>query len=394
MIKILKDFNLKSKRVLVRCDFNVPLNDKGQVEDDFRIKQTLPTIEYLIKNNAKVILMSHLGNPEGRFLEKLSLAPVQKKLQEYLKITVKKTDDCVGKEVVKEVGRMKEKDVLLLENLRFHEGEEKNDLEFAKKLASLGDIYVNDAFSVCHRAHASISAITNFLPAAAGFLLDKEIKVLSRVLTNPWNPLVAIIGGAKIETKIGVLENFLKKADHVLVGGKIANSILAIKGLWLGGTLPSQEAIDKVKKFDLTSTKLHLPVDVVVSPNKTGDIYLRYSAPASVRKDELALDIGHETVKIFSQIIKEAKMIIWSGPMGLFEIPLFEKGTKEIAEKIARNQSSYKIIGGGDTILAVTKFGLLDKFDHVSTGGGAMLSFLGGEDLPGIKALENDKNSN
>jgi 3-phosphoglycerate kinase len=387
-MKTIKDFDLKNKRVLVRCDFNVPQNNKGEIEDDFRIRQIIPTIEYLVKNEARVILMSHLGEPGGKVEESLRLNSVQKKLEDLLKKNIAKTDDCIGKQVENVAGKMKNGEILLLENLRFHKGEEENDPKFAEKLALIADIYVNDAFSVCHRAHASVSAITKFLPHRAGLLLDKEIKVLSRVLENPWRPLVAIVGGAKIETKIKTLKNLLEKSDHILIGGKIANSILLIKGIWFAGSLPSKEAQEEVKKLNLTSPKVHLPIDVAASPNEKGDVYIRYSAPATVLKDEMALDIGPETIDIFGKIIKEAKMIIWSGPMGLFESAPFERGTKEIAEKIMRNHKAYKIIGGGDTISAIAKFGLVDKFDHISTGGGAMLAFLGGEKMPGIESLK------
>jgi len=387
-IRTVKDFNLKGKRVLVRCDFNVPLNEKGEIEDDFRIKQTIPTIEYLIKKGAKVILMSHLGEPEGKVVERLRLIPIQEKLREYLGFSVEKMSDCVGKEIEKQTLKMKEREVLLLENLRFHREEKQNSQKFARELAKLGDVYVNDAFGVCHRNHTSIVRVSKFLPSAAGLLLEKEIKVLSKALENPWRPLVAIIGGVKIESKIGVIQNLLEIADHVLIGGKIANAVLVVKGISVGMPWPSDETAEKIKKIKLTSTKLHLPIDAVISPDKSGEFYTREAAPGKVRKDEKVLDIGPETIRIFSRIIESAKMIIWSGPLGYFEKPMFEKGTKEIAEKIARNHQAFSIAGGGDTIFALNKFNLRDKFDHVSTGGGAMLSFLAKEEMPGIKVLE------
>lgn len=358
-MKTLKDFNFKNKRVLVRCDFNIPLNEKGKIEDDFRIKQTIPTIEYLIKNEAKVILMSHLGNDKN-------LAIIKKRLKKYLG----------------------SKEFTLLENLRLNKGEKENDDKFARELAKLGDIYINDAFGVCHRAHASVVGVPKYLPSGAGLLLEKEIKILSKSLEKPWRPLVAVIGGAKIASKIKVIKHFLEKADHLLIGGKVANAILIVKGICVGKPWPGEEAAEEIKKFNLTSTKLHLPIDAVASPDETGQFYVRETAPAKVRKDEKLLDIGPETIKMFSKIIKDAKMIIWSGPLGRFEEPLFEKGTKEIAEKIAKNHQAFKVAGGGDTIFALAKFGLRDKFDHVSTGGGAMLEFLSGEELPGLKALK------
>jgi phosphoglycerate kinase len=389
-MKKLKDFDVKGKRVLVRCDFNVPLDAKGKVQDDFRIRKTLPTIEYLIKNKAKVVLMSHL-EIEGKAKENLSLASVGEKLNE-LGVKTKKLNNCTGKEVEKEASLLKEGSIVLLENLRFNEGEKKNDPKFSKSLAKLGDIYINDAFSVCHRNHASIVGITKYLPSGAGFLLEKEVNVLSKVLQNPWRPLVSIIGGAKIESKTKLITELLKQSDHVLIGGKIANAVLAIKGICIGRELPEQDIVKEVQKIEITSTKFHLPIDVLVSPNASGDVYVRESAPAKARTDELILDIGPETIKLFCDVIACAKMIVWSGPMGYSENPLFKKGTKEIAKAIAKNHQAYRIAGGGDTLFALSKLNLLDKFDHVSTGGGAMLSFLSREKLPGLVALDKKDN--
>ena len=394
MIRNLRHFNVKNKRVLVRADFNVPLDKKGNILDDFRIKQTLPTIEYLLKKGAKLILMSHLGKPEGKVVESLKLTPVQEKLKEYLGLPIAKTDDCVGKKTEDRVLGMEPGEILLLENLRFYKEEEEsaNAENFAKKLAKLGQIYINDAFGACHRPHASIVGVPKYLPSGTGLLLEKEIKILSQVLKRPWRPLVAIIGGAKISSKIKVIEKFLERADHLLLAGKIANAVLSTKGILLGKPISEPEVVKKVEKIDLTCSKLHLPVDVLVSlaDLETGlkEGYFRQAGPGQVRKDEAAYDIGPETVRIFSKIIKTAKMIFWSGPSGMFEEQKFEKGTKEIAQSIARNHLAFKIAGGGDTALALNKFGLIDKFDHISTGGGAMLSFLGGEELPGLKALE------
>ncbi len=413
-MKTLDDFNVKNKRVLVRCDFNVPLDATHpppyKVLDDFRIKQTIPTIEYLIKKGAKIILMSHLGKPEGKVVESLRLTPVQNKLIEYLNVSITKAKNCLGKEVEDWISEMQPREILLLENLRFHQGEEANDENFARELSKLGDIYINDAFSACHRAHASIVGIPKYLPSGIGLLLEKEIKILSKVLQNPWRPLVVIIGGIKIATKIKVIEQFLKKADHLLLGGEVANAILIGKGISIGKPLPEEkEVIEKIEKIDLTNSKLHLPVDGVISLEdiKKGleEGYLRKGAIGSVRKEEKVYDIGLETIKIFSEIIKGSKIsfwkgpleyikkdkapktILWNGPLGMFEKEKFEKGTKEIAENIIRNYPAFKIAGGGDTIFALTKFGLVDKFDHVSTGGGAMLTFLAGEKLPGLEAL-------
>ena len=312
MMKTLKDFNVKNKRVLVRCDFNIPLDEKENIADDFRIKQTIPTIEYLLKNEAKVILMSHLANNKSLFV-------IEERLEKYL-----------GSE-----------EFTLLENLRFNKGEKENDDNFAKELAQLGDIYINDAFGVCNRKHASVVGVPKYLPSGAGFLLEKEIEVLSKVLKKPERPLVAIIGGNKIESKAKVIEQFLEKADYVLIGGRIAEQIK-----------------DK-------SNKLYIPVD-----SKNG------------------FDIGPKTIKIFSEIIKKARTILWAGTLGKFEDSVYEQGTKKVAKLIVKNNQAFKIAGGGDTIFALTKFGLRDKFDHISTGGGAMLQFLSGEELPGLKALD------
>jgi len=388
-MKTLKDFNFKNKRVLVRCDFNAQLNEKGRIAEDFRIKQTIPTIEYLIKKGAKTILMSHLGKPEGKIVNELRLNPIAKRLSELLNRPVKKLDDCVGKEVKKEVERIQTGEIILLENIQFNAGENKNDSNFAKILASYADIFIMEAFGQSHRNYASIAGIPKYLPAAAGFLLEKEIKILSKVMQNPWRPLVVIIGGVKINTKIGVISQFLKKADHLLLGGEVANAILIGKGFSLGRSLLDDEEIArKVKKIDITNLKIHLPVDGIISLRERQKDYSREGAIGTIKKEEKIFDIGPETIKIFSEIIKEAKMILWSGPLGLSEEKKFEKGTKETAESIVKNKSAFKIIGGGDTIAAVDKFGLLQEFDHVSTGGGAMLEFLSGEKLPGIEALK------
>ncbi len=384
-------FDFKNKRVLVRCDFNVPLSDKGEILDDFRIKKTIPTIEYLIKEKARVILMSHLGSPEGRVVEGLRLTPVQDRLMEYLNLSVAMAPDCVGPEIEKWTRQMRPGEVLLLENLRFYKEEEKGDKAFAEELARLGDVYINDAFGTSHRSHASIVGVPEFLPSAAGFLLEKEIAALSKIMENPERPLVAVIGGAKIESKISVIKTFLEKADHLLLGGKIANSVLGVKGIWMDGEGLSKEIIQVIKEVSLTSTKLHLPIDALASPDSSGQAYVRQSALAEIKKNELLLDIGPETIDIFSRIIREAKTIVWAGPLGFFQNHLFEKGTKEIAKIIANNQKAFKIAGGGETIEFINKIGLAGSFDHISTGGGAMLEFLSGEKLPGIVALEKSK---
>jgi len=387
-MRTLREFNVKNKRVLVRCDFNVPLDKKGEIQDDFKILQTIPTIKYLIDNEAKIILLSHLGRPKGEVIEELRLNLVAERLSKILVRPIKKLDDCIGKEIEKEIEKMQPKEVILLENIQFNPGERMNDPGFTKSLASYADIFILEAFGQSHRDYASISGLPKYLPSGAGFSLEKEVKILSKVLGKPWRPLVIIIGGVKIETKIKMIKQFLEKADHLLIGGKIANAILIAKGICVIGPWPEKKIVEEIEKLSLTSTKLHLPIDAIVSPDKTGKVYTRMSGPGKVRNDELLLDIGPETINVFSQVIKKAKMIVWSGPLGFFENPLFEKGTKEIAQIITRNHKAYKIVGGGDTLFAVSKFGFTEKFDHVSTGGGAMLSFLSGEELPGLKALE------
>jgi len=403
-MKSLKDFNVKNKKILLRADFNVSLDEKGNIRDDFRIRRVVPTINYLVKKNkAKVILMAHLGKPwESQKSkksqkskvksQKYSLKPIALSLKKLLKKPVKFLSDCLGKEVKKEIEKMKPREILLLENLRFYKEEQENDENFAKNLASLGDIYLNDAFATCHRAHASIVGIPKFLPAGSGLLLEKEIKMLSKILENPERPLIIIIGGKKIGDKVNFAYRFLEKADQLLLGGKIANAILLIKGLCLGDGVLEEEIsekkiINRIKKIELTNPKLHLPIDALISlENLKGD-YLREGAIGNVRREESIFDIGPDTIKIFSEIIKSAKTIFWTGPMGFFEKKEFENGTKEIAKSIAKNSSAFKIAGGGDTITALNKFGLLNKFDYISTGGSALLVFLSGEKLPGLTAL-------
>ena len=389
-MKTLKDFNFKNKRVLVRCDFNVPLNEKGEVADDFRIKNSIPTIEYLIKKRAKVILMSHLGNPGGRVVEDLRLTPIQEKLMEYLDLSITKAPDCVGSEIKKWISQMKPGEILLLENLRFHKEEKENDKNFAKELAELGDIFINDAFSVCHRAHASVVGVPKYLPSGIGFLLEKEIKNLSKIIKKPKKPVVIIIGGAKISTKAKVIEDFFKKADHLLLGGKIANFILIQKGLLIGKIPVALKTEEIIEKLELPNPKLHLPVDGIVSLRELKDKenYIKVKALGQIKRGEDIYDIGPDTLKLFSKIIKEAKTIFWSGPLGMFEERFFEKGTKEIAISIAENKKAFKVAGGGETVLAINRFGLLDKFDHISTGGGAMLEFLTEKRLPGLEVLK------
>jgi len=390
-VQFLRNIDVSNKRVLVRADFNVDLDKDGRVIDDFRIKAVIPTIEYLIKNNAKVILMSHLGDPKAGVEEKLRLGPVQDKLMEYLDLSVVKADDCIGSEIEKWTQKMDVGEILLLENLRFYKEEKENDENFAKELAKMGDIYVNDAFSVCHRDHASVVAITKFLPSFAGLLLEKEMAVLKKAMEAPEHPLAIIIGGAKISTKIKIVKKFLNLADDILLGGALANTVLRAKGIAIGKSIVEEEMVQDVKNLEITNTKIHIPVDTVVSVDKGGKEESREAPVGKMEENELILDIGPETENLFSQVIKNAKTIIWNGPVGLFEIEKFAHGTEAVARAVA-NCQCYSIVGGGETICYINKLGLADKFSHISTGGGAMLKFMAGEKLPGIEALNSDSN--
>ena len=379
-MKKLKDFNFKKKNVLVRCDFNVPVSDQGEVLDEFRIKMTLPTIEYLIEKGARVILMSHLETKEG----KSSLQKIISILEKLLKRKIEFLSDYLTENARRKIERMPFDTIVLLENLRFHKGEEENDKVFAKKISALGDIFVNEAFSVCHRAHASIVGVPKHLPKVAGLLLEKEVKILSQLLKKPVRPFVAIIGGIKIKTKIRAIINALKIADHLLLGSKIGEALLVQKGILLGRHFPEEKLIDKI---DLTSPKLHISLDGVIALKDIDEQYLRKGGVGTLRKEEEVFDIGPETIKIFKKVISDAKTILWNGPLGMYEDKRFEVGTKEIASAIVRNYSALKIAGGGDTVAAIHKFDLAEKFDFISTGGGAMLEFLTGEELVGIEAL-------
>ncbi len=386
-MKSVRDFEVKNKRVLVRCDFNVPLSDKGNVLDDYRIKKTIPTIEYLVKKGAKVVLMSHLGGPDGKAVEGLRLTPVQDKLIKYLGFSVAKAPDCIGPEAESWTEKMQSGEVLLLENLRFHREEEENDGEFAKELAKLGDIYINDAFGVCHRSHASVIGIPKHLPSGAGLLLEKEIKVLSGVIERPKRPLVSIIGGVKIASKIKVIGKLLEVSDHLLVGGEIANTILNIKRMCVERPSSEDKVAEMVKNIELTNPKLHLPLDGRMGLSDWKEPYFRIGAMGTLRQGEKIYDLGPETIRLFSDIVKSAKTVIWSGPLGFFEQEKFAGGSRAVAEAVVKNHSAFKVAGGGDTDSFLAEYNLRDKFDHVSTGGGAMLEFLSGEKLPGIKAL-------
>lgn len=385
--KSVEDFDVAHKKVLLRADIDVPVGAGGEIGDDFRLRAAVVTVRYLLQRKAKVILMGHLGRPKGRVVEDLTVRPVAKWLGSALGLHVDLASDCLGKEAEEKSSALKSGRLLLLENLRFHEGEEKNDPDFAGNLAKLGDIFINDAFAVCHRTHASMVLLPKLMPSGAGLSLAKEISSLSKILYEPKRPLVAVIGGAKVSTKAKLIQSFLEKSDHVLLGGIVANVVLTAKKIAFKKNHLSVEDKEALLNLNLTSEKLHIPVDLIVSKDKKGRSYVRESAPAAVGEDELALDIGPETINLFSKIIESAGTIVWSGPLGLFEEPPFEKGTFLTAENISNNKNAFKIAGGGDTLFAISKFGMADSFDHLSTGGGAMLSFLSGQTLPGLEAL-------
>lgn len=390
----IEDVPIKGKRVFIRADFNVPLDDNMIITDDSRIRSTLPTINYAIDEGAKVILASHLGRPKGKVEPRFSLAPVAKRLQRLLNKEVIFAPDCVGSQVEHLVEKMKEGDVLLLENLRFHPEEEKNDESFSKALAKLADIYVNDAFGAAHRAHASTAGITKFLPSAAGFLMKKEIEYLKGVVENPVRPFVAILGGAKVSGKIGVLENLANKVDKVIVGGGMAYTFIKAMGYEIGDSLVEPEMfdlaksiIDNLKKNDV---KFYLPVDSVIAQSIEAGAETKIVTTQEIPKGWRALDIGPATVKLFSEALQNAKTIIWNGPMGVFEIDAFSRGTFAIAHAVA-DAYALTIVGGGDTDYAVHKAGVSDAITFISTGGGASLQLLEGKDLPGISALTDKK---
>lgn len=390
----LRNVDVKEKKVLVRVDFNAPLTKEGEVSDNFRIKKAIPTLEYLRNKGAKVIVITHLGQPKGKDL-KYSIRPIARRLWELMGGRIKFINDTIGKAVEKEISQMKEGDVIVLENLRFYKGEEENSEEFSRQLARLGDIFVQDGFGVCHRSHSSMIGITKFLPSYPGLLLEEEIRVLSNALVSPDRPLVSIIGGAKVSTKTRVIERLLDKSDYLLLGGKIANSLLVAKGQCIKDLLSSDEEnlMEIVKGIDLTSPKLHLPIDGIMALNNFDEEYSRVGAVGTVRREEGIFDIGPETVEKYIAILSEAKTIIWNGPLGLFEKKPFDKGTVDIAKMIgAINSQVFSIIGGGETVEAIQQLGIEDQFDHISTGGGAMLDFMAGKDLPGIMALEENSN--
>jgi len=387
------DKELKGRRVFVRCDFNVPLDDKQNITSDKRIKASLPTIKYLIDKGAKLILASHLGRPKGQVKPEFSLAPVQKSLSSLLGKPVAMTSDSIGPEAEKAVANLKDGDVVLLENLRFHKEEEKNDPAFAKQLASLADIYVSDAFGTVHRAHASTEGIAHYLPAYAGFLVEKELKFLGEALAEPKRPFIAIIGGAKVSGKLEVLKNLLAKVDTLIVGGGMAYTFFKARGIEVGNSLVENDLIPDAKEILKAAideeVPFLLPIDHVVADKFSEDANVQVVPRTTIPEGWQGVDIGPETITKFSNAIKTAKTIVWNGPMGVFEMDKFAKGTIAIAQAVAdaTAKGAVSIIGGGDSASAVKKAGLSDKMSHISTGGGASLEFLEGKVLPGVACL-------
>ena len=389
--KTIKDIDLKDKRVLIRVDFNVPLDDKLNITDDIRIRAALPTIKYALERRAKVILMSHLGRPDGKVVDSMRLTPVANRLGELLGKKVIKTDDCIGEAVKKTVNAMKPGDVVLLENLRFHAEEEKNDPAFAKELASLGEVFVNDAFGTAHRAHASTEGVTKYLPSVAGFLMEKEIQYLGGAIDNPKRPFVAILGGAKVKDKIKVIDNLLNKVDALLIGGGMAYTFLKAKGKAIGASKLDKDGFDTARLAIDKAAKKNIPMLLPVD-NVAADKFDANANTKLVGEDIpdgwMGLDIGPKTIKLFEDQLKSAKTVIWNGPLGVFEMDKFAKGTEEIALFLASLKGVTTIIGGGDTAAAMSKFKVDNKMTHISTGGGASLEYLEGRGLPGIDALQ------
>ncbi|MEQ6390521.1 phosphoglycerate kinase [Bacillaceae bacterium S4-13-58] len=387
----IRDVEVKGKRVFCRVDFNVPMKNE-EITDDTRIRAALPTIQYLMEQGAKVILASHLGRPKGQVVEELRLNAVAQRLSDLLNKSVVKTDEAYGDEAKEAISQLESGDVLLLENVRFYPGEEKNDEELAKQFAELADLYVNDAFGAAHRAHASTEGIAHHLPAVAGFLMEKELQVLGSALNNPERPFTAIIGGAKVKDKIGVIDNLLDKVDNLIIGGGLAYTFVKAQGYEIGNSLLEEDKIDLAKEFMQKAkdkgVRFLMPVDAVVADDFSDDANIKVVDIKDIPSDWEALDIGPKTVAFFAEAISNSKLVIWNGPMGVFELNSFANGTKGVADALAKTEG-YTVIGGGDSAAAVEKFGYAEKMDHISTGGGASLEFMEGKELPGVVALNN-----
>ena len=392
-IKDLNENQIEGKRVLVRVDFNVPLDKELKITDDTRISAALPTIKYLISSKARIILMSHLGRPKGKIIERLRLNPIAQRLSELLEQEVKKLPDCIGKEVEKEIFRMKDGEIVLLENLRFHPEEEKNDPKYSKELTNLAVIFVNDAFGTAHRAHASTVGVAEILPSCAGFLMAKEIEVLSNLIENPERPFVVLLGGAKISGKIEIVQNLLNIADKILIAGGMSYTCLAALGYEVGKSLLEEYDLRVVykmlKEAKEKGNKILLPIDLVVAREEVSEKALsKLVRVENIPKDGIGVDLGEESLERFEEELKKAKTIFWNGPVGVFEIEKFAKGTNRIARCLANMENkATTVIGGGDSIAAIDKVGVAEKITYISTGGGASLEFLGGKKLPGIEIL-------
>ncbi len=390
--KTMKDIDVKGKRVFVRVDFNVPMAD-GAITDETRIRAAIPTIEYLVEQGAKVILASHLGRPKGEVNEGMRLTAVGIRLAELMGKSVTKLDESIGEVVEAAVANMQDGDIVLLENVRFHAGEEKNDPALAAQFASIADIYVNDAFGAAHRAHASTEGIAKHIPAVSGFLMQKELDVLGKALSNPERPFTAIIGGAKVKDKIGVIESLLEKVDHLIIGGGLSFTFIKAQGYDVGNSLLEEDKIELAKSFiekaNAKGVQLHMPIDAVVANEFSKDADTKIVDVNAIPSDWMGLDIGPKTAENYAEVIKNSKLIIWNGPMGVFEMDKFANGTKTVAQAMATT-NGYTVIGGGDSAAAVEKFEVANNMDHISTGGGASLELMEGKELPGIVAL-NDK---
>lgn len=386
-----RDLDVAGKKVFVRVDFNVPL-EEGRITDDTRIKETLPTIEYLMQQGAKVILASHLGRPKGQIVESMRLTPAATRLSELLGKPVIKVDEAIGEGVQAKINTMQDGDVLVLENVRFYPGEEKNDPELAKAFAALADMYVNDAFGAAHRAHASTEGIAHHLPAAAGLLMEKELAVLGKALSEPERPFTAIIGGAKVKDKIDVISNLLQLADHIIIGGGLAYTFLKAQGYEIGQSLVDNEKIELAQGFLHTAQQkgvnFLLPVDVVVADQFSAEANTKVVDVDAIPADWQGLDIGPKTRERFAEAIAKSKLVVWNGPMGVFEMDAYAAGTRAVGEACATTEG-YTIVGGGDSAAAAEKFNVAHRMDHISTGGGASLEFMEGKALPGIVALNN-----
>ncbi|MBU1172675.1 MAG: phosphoglycerate kinase [Proteobacteria bacterium] len=391
-MKTIKDIDISGKKVFIRVDFNVPMDDKQNITEDTRIRTVLPTLNYALSQNSKIILASHLGRPKGKVVPSMSLKPVAAYLSKLIGKDVKIAPDCIGPEVKDMISTMKEGDIILLENLRYHEAEQKNNPEFAKELALLCDVYINNAFAVSHRAHASVAAITEYATtSAAGLLLAKEIDFYKKAMETPKRPLVAIVGGAKVSSKLEALENMLKHVDRVIIGGAMANTFLKSQGHDVGASMVEDDLLETAKKIVSQAKEkgisFHLPVDVVASDKFEADSPNKVTSVTDIPKGSMALDIGPDTVADYSKALDNAGTIVWNGPMGVFEMPAFSQGTLAIAKKVAQSPA-LTIVGGGDTDAAVHAAGVADKMSYISTGGGAFLMLMEGKTLPGVDCLE------